>query len=350
MESMETGFMQRCLDLAISGRMRCRPNPMVGAVLVYEGRIIGEGFHEVFGGPHAEVNCLRSVSAAEEALIPLSTLYVSLEPCCHHGKTPPCTDLIIASGIRQVVIGCLDRAAHVNGQGMAHLREAGIEVKEGVLEDACLQINRRFFTHQLKQRPYVILKWAQSADGFIAREHERTSISNRYTQHLVHRWRAEESAIWVGYRTALIDNPQLSVRMGRGPNPLRVVFDREASLPSELQLFSNEAPTLWFTLQEPAKPDGRAYIVLNKEQSILPQILQDLHRRSIDSVLVEGGAALHQQFFAENTWDELRVIRSSHSLGGGVASPRIPATAKFVSQQQIDSDTIDLYVNSSDAL
>lgn len=342
MSNINTAFMQRCLDLALSGRMRCRPNPMVGAVLVHKGRIIGEGYHEVYGGPHAEVNCLGSAASEDRALIPQSTLYVSLEPCCHHGKTPPCTDLIIASGIRQVVVGCRDLAAHVNGQGIARLRAAGVDVHESALSQACRHLNRRFFTLQVKQRPYIILKWAESADGFIAPSLTRHALSNAYTNVLVHRWRSEESAIWVGYRTALTDAPALTVRLTEGPNPCRLVYDRDADLPPTLPLFNDEARTLWFNHRQSSQ-QGLLQQIMVSDTDPYGTILKELYQRGLDSVLVEGGAGLHAALIRQQLWDEIRLIRTPHVLGEGIPSAALPAEALLNRTEPSDTDRIDYY-------
>lgn len=320
-------YMARCIQLARHGRSGAAPNPMVGAVIVHEGRIIGEGYHIRCGEAHAEVNAVRSVKPADEALLAHSTIYVSLEPCSHYGKTPPCADLIIAKGIRRVVVGCVDPFSEVSGRGINRLRQAGIEVKVGVLEEECLQLNRHFITSHTQKRPYLILKWAQSADGFM--DKTRTSsatppviFSNPYTAMLVHRLRANVHAIMVGYRTALLDNPSLTVRQWTGRQPVRVVLDRQLTLPDTLHLFDGQVPTLVFTesVSHPDKP-GVEYITIDYSHPVLPQILTALHDRHIQSLLVEGGATLLQSFIDSGLWDEARIETSPIRLSEGVKAP-----------------------------
>ena len=296
-------FMRRCLQLARCGEAGAPPNPMVGAVVVCDGRIIGEGYHRRCGGPHAEVNAISSVK--EKHLLSRSTIYVSLEPCAHYGKTPPCADLIVMSGIPRVVIGCTDPFAKVNGLGIKKLKDAGCEVIVGVLEDECRQLNRRFFTFHQKHRPWITLKWAQSEDGFIGKD-ERVILSNALTQTLVHRLRARSGAILVGTRTALIDNPTLTTRYWTGPNPLRLTIDRHAILPPTLHLKDNSTPT-----------------VIYSHESI-EEILADLYNRGIQSLIVEGGTKLLQSFIDAGLWDEARIETAPVRLGEGVKAPVLP--------------------------
>ena len=294
--------MRRCLQLARCGEAGAPPNPMVGAVIVCDGRIIGEGYHRRCGGPHAEVNAINSVK--EKDLLSRSTIYVSLEPCAHYGKTPPCADLIIETGIRRVVIGCTDPFAKVNGLGIKKLREAGCEVQVGVLEQECRELNRRFFTFHEKHRPWIILKWAQSNDGFIGKD-ERVILSNALTQTLVHRLRARSGAILVGTNTALMDNPTLTTRLWPGPNPLRLTIDRNGILPPTLHLKDNSTPT-----------------VIYSHESI-EEILADLYARGIQSLLVEGGAKLLQSFIDKGLWDEARIETAPLCLGQGTKAPTL---------------------------
>lgn len=293
-------FMQRCIQLAKCGEAGAPPNPMVGAVVVCEERIIGEGFHRRCGGPHAEVNAIGSVR--DKHLLSRSTIYVSLEPCAHYGKTPPCADLIIASGIRRVVIGCADPFAKVNGLGIKKLKEAGCEVVVGILEKECRELNRRFFTFHEKHRPWITLKWAQSEDGFIGKD-ERVIFSNALTQTLVHRLRARHQAILVGTNTALQDNPTLTTRLWPGQNPLRLTIDRHDILPPTLHLKDGSTPTAIYTHGDIGK------------------ILEDLYNRGIQSLLVEGGAKLLQSFIDKGLWDEARIETAPFCLNKGVSAP-----------------------------
>lgn len=313
--------MRRCLQLARCGEAGAPPNPMVGAVIVCDGRIIGEGYHRRCGGPHAEVNAINSVKGKD--LLSRSTIYVSLEPCAHYGKTPPCADLIIETGIRRVVIGCTDPFAKVNGLGIKKLREAGCEVQVGVLEQECRELNRRFFTFHEKHRPWIILKWAQSNDGFIGKD-ERVILSNVPTQTLVHRLRARSGAILVGTNTALMDNPTLTTRLWPGPNPLRLTIDRNGILPSTLHLKDNSTPT-----------------VIYSHESI-EEILADLYARGIQSLLVEGGAKLLQSFIDKGLWDEARIETAPLCLGQGTKAPTLK-DEQLKSKQNIDGHIIQHY-------
>ena len=303
----ELKYMQRCIQLAKCGEMGAPPNPMVGAVIVHNDRIIGEGFHRKCGGPHAEVNAIRSVR--DESLLKDSTIYVSLEPCSHYGKTPPCADLIIEKGIPRVVVGCKDPFAKVNGQGIRKLRDAGIEVVVGVMEQECLQLNRKFITFHQQHRPWVTLKWAQSQDGFMDADRQpgepAVKFSSAFTQTLVHRMRAMNQAIMVGTRTVLLDNPSLTTRLWDGPNPLRVSVDRKGILPESIHLKDGKVPTVIYCHGD------------------LPAILEDLYRQGIQSLMVEGGACLIQHFVDEGLWDEARVEVAPLVLGKGVSAPRL---------------------------
>jgi diaminohydroxyphosphoribosylaminopyrimidine deaminase / 5-amino-6-(5-phosphoribosylamino)uracil reductase len=318
-------YMRRCLQLAQLGAGNVAPNPMVGAVLVYNGRIIGEGYHQQYGGPHAEVNCINSVAESDRNLIGLSTIYVSLEPCAHFGKTPPCADLIIAHKIPKAVIGCRDPFAAVNGKGIEKLQQAGVEVTTGILENECIELNKRFFTFHTKKRPYIILKWAQSSDGKLASENnERTLISNGYSNRLVHKWRSEEAAIMVGTITALKDNPSLTTRLWKGSNPVRVLLDMNLRLPSSLQLLDSSVKTIVFNREkEEELQPNLLYVKLENEGSILEQVCKVLYQSNIQSVLVEGGAKLLQSFIDQNLFDEIRVIENTAlHIGDGLAAPQ----------------------------
>lgn len=343
-----TTYMQRCLELATSGAGQTAPNPMVGAVLAYQDHIIGEGYHEQFGKAHAEVNCIKSVQEQEQHLIAASTLYVSLEPCSHFGKTPPCTDLILKHGIKKVVIGCKDSAQHVNGKGIAALREHGVEVVEGICEEEAKNLNRRFFTFHTQNRPYIILKWASSQDGYIGWHNQRTQLSNSITNHEVHRWRSEETAIWVGFNTAFIDNPNLSVRLVHGKNPIRILYDKQLNLPETHQLFNQESRTIIFNSLESKVDNATEFVKINPEHPI-QEILQYLYSKQVLSILVEGGAKLHQQLIDAGLWDEIRHIESPLLLHSGVKAVQIPFDAQIFKQYHVLEDQITFYQRTKSA-
>lgn len=322
-------YMRRCIQLARNGLYQAAPNPMVGAVIVHQGRIIGEGYHIRCGEAHAEVNAIHSVKQPE--LLKESTIYVSLEPCSHYGKTPPCADLIVEKGIPRIVVGCQDPFAKVAGRGIRKLRDAGREVTVGILEEECRQLIRRFITFHACKRPYITLKWAESADHFI--DLTRTGgtpvrLSNELTSMLVHKLRAEHSAILVGSRTALLDNPRLDVRHWYGPSPVRAVLDRAGTLPHDLYLFDGTHPTLLFSNRAagplPAKAER---IALPSDRSPLPPLLEALYERGLQSLLVEGGSRLLQAFIDAGLWDEAIVEESPVRLGDGVSAPLMPAHA-----------------------
>jgi len=318
-------FMQRCLDLAILGMGDVAPNPMVGCVIVYEGTIIGEGYHQKFGQPHAEVNAIRSVKNQE--LLEQSTLYVSLEPCAHFGKTPPCSDLIIQHRIPRVIIGTIDPFAKVAGKGIERMQNAGIEVEVGVLEEECRELNRRFFTFHEKKCPYIILKWAQTLDGFIDTDRTETEhpswITNALAKRLVHKQRSEESAILIGTNTAEFDNPSLTVREWIGNQPVRLVIDRHGRLDVGLHIFDQKAPTWVFTGVEQPDRENLKMIRLHPEQNVIPQLLTELYHRNILSVIVEGGSQLLNSFLELGLWDEAFVYTGNQFFGKGVEAPHI---------------------------
>lgn len=316
--------MYRCIQLAKCGETGAPPNPMVGAVVVCNGRIIGEGFHRRCGGPHAEVNAINSVT--DKRLLSQSTIYVSLEPCAHYGKTPPCADLIIQSKIPRVVIGCADPFAKVNGLGIKKLQDAGCEVKVGVLESECLELNHKFFTFHQKHRPWIILKWAQSKDGFIGAcdTTKRIQFSNALTQTLVHRLRARSGAILVGTRTAILDNPTLTTRYWTGANPLRLTIDRKGCLPENLHLLDGSTPTVIYT------------------QESIEEILNDLYNKNIQSLIVEGGTCLLQSFIDAGLWDEARIETSPACIGQGTVAPKL-SYEKLKSRQYLGKHCICTY-------
>jgi diaminohydroxyphosphoribosylaminopyrimidine deaminase/5-amino-6-(5-phosphoribosylamino)uracil reductase len=321
-------YLQRCIDLALLGAGSVSPNPMVGAVIVHDGQVIGEGYHQKYGQAHAEVNAINSVLARfdnADELLRQSTIYVSLEPCAHYGKTPPCADLIIKHRIPTVVIGCRDPFSQVNGRGIEKLQAAGIEVITGVMEAECLELNKRFFTRIQKQRPYIILKWAQTQDGYFApADGSQFWITGPEAKRLVHKWRSEEDAILVGKHTAQIDNPQLNVREWEGRNPKRVVIDRRLELSTDLHLFDQSVETLVFN-EIKTDIDGRIkYIALEDFDNFVPQyILFQLYIQDIQSVIIEGGAATLKAFIDAGLWDEARIFTGNKSLGGGIKSPVI---------------------------
>ena len=337
-------YVYRCLELARLGAGDVAPNPMVGAVLVFEDRIIGEGYHMKYGQAHAEVNCIAAVKDEDRALIPQSTIYVSLEPCAHFGKTPPCADLIIREGIPRVVVGCRDPFPLVDGKGIEKMRAAGISVEVGVLEKECMELNRRFFTFNTQHRPYIVLKWAQSMDGKMGgRAGERVFISNEYTNRLVHKWRSEEAAILVGTNTALLDDPALTVRLWNGPDPIRLVIDKDLSLPVSLRLFDGQVRTVVFNLEKHEEQGNLQYYQLSEDSSLVHQLVVALHQLKIQSVLVEGGAALLQSFIDEGYWDEARIITNETlQIPGGLASPVLPG-GRLVFQEKLFSDVISHY-------
>ena len=303
-------YMRRCLQLAANGIQGARPNPMVGAVIVVDDRIIGEGYHVRCGEAHAEVNAFASVRPEDEPLLSRSTLYVSLEPCAHYGKTPPCAELIIRKGVPRVVIGTTDPFAQVRGRGIQMLRQAGIEVTLGILEPECQWLNRRFFTYHSKHRPYIILKWAQTANGFLDDHFKSLTISNEQTQMLSHQLRAEEDAILVGHTTQDRDHPRLDVRHWHGPNPKRIVLTR---------------------------------------QRPLPQLIGDLYQQGIQSLIVEGGLQTHEAFIANGLWDEIRVETAPMTVADGTRAPQLPAEVSLLDRRQYGEHTLAIYARSQQA-
>jgi len=327
--SMHEKYMRRCLEIARNGLGYVAPNPMVGAVLVHDGKIIAEGFHRAHGLPHAEPEAISKVS--DKSLLRECTLYVSLEPCNHFGKTPPCTELIITSQIPRVVVAATDTFPKVNGAGILRLREAGIEVTLGVLEREARELNKRFFTFHEKKRPYIILKWAQTADGFIdvhrAAGKPAAKISNNEAHRLSHRWRTEEQAIMVGTNTALMDNPTLTARLWTGKNPTRVTVDKKNILPRTLNIFSSEAPTIVFD-----STDATIW-------------LKGLYERKVQSLIVEGGAKLLQSFIDAGLWDEARIFTAPQQLGSGVNAPKIEGTIQ--SEESLGDNVLQIILPSA---
>ncbi|MFZ9846796.1 MAG: bifunctional diaminohydroxyphosphoribosylaminopyrimidine deaminase/5-amino-6-(5-phosphoribosylamino)uracil reductase RibD [Flavobacteriales bacterium] len=314
-------YMQRCLNLAIKGLGSVAPNPMVGCVIVYNNEIIGEGYHEFYGGPHAEVNAINSVLNKE--LLKEATVYVSLEPCNHYGKTPPCSDLLVHHKVKRVVIGCSDSYEKVAGKGIKKLQSADIEVITGVLEKECRALNKRFFTFHEKKRPYIFLKWAQTQDGFISRNKEDIQnnnwISGEESKTLVHQWRSEEGAILIGYNTALIDNPQLTTRLVEGKNSLRLIIDTHLKLPANLHIFDNSTPTIIFNSTESKKEQNTEWVKIET----IKDILDFLYLKNITSLFVEGGAKTLQNFIDNNLWDEAMVFVGNQQFQKGIKAPMI---------------------------
>lgn len=348
--------MFRCLQLAAGGSGMVAPNPLVGAVLVHKNRIIGEGFHQEFGGPHAEVNCIASVRVEDRHLIKESELYVSLEPCTHFGKTPPCSDLIIRNRIPKVVVGSKDPFPEVNGKGIEKMRHAGIDVVTGVLEKECLELNKRFYTFHTQRRPYIILKWAQTRDRAIAAPNgSPVPISNEYTNRVVHRWRSEEMSILIGTRTARHDNPALTTRHWPGKNPIRLLLDIDLKLPPVLQVFDDKAPTVIFNLlrhtTEKVKiwnvVDGNWYYQINDRNKLIQELPHALYLLGVQSVLIEGGARTLHSFINANVWDEARIITNEQlDIPGGTNAPRIFGEREVKSEYFL-TDRIDYFVNAS---
>jgi diaminohydroxyphosphoribosylaminopyrimidine deaminase/5-amino-6-(5-phosphoribosylamino)uracil reductase len=350
--------MHRCLQLAKLGAGNVAPNPMVGAVLVHDDKIIGEGLHQIYGEAHAEVNCInQAIQNGYNDLINKSMLYVSLEPCVHFGKTPPCTDLIIKHKISKVVIGCRDPFKEVNGRGIEKLKAAGVEVEAGVLENECKELNKQFFTFHTKHRPYIILKWAQTADGFIATPSKpppkgeayedsaskRLLISNEYTNRLVHKWRSEEAAILVGTNSVLNDDPELTTRLWPGNSPVRLVVDMDLRLPSSLKIFNGQVKTIIFNSIKHKEEKNELYYQVTKDISLVSQIMNALYELKIQSVIVEGGAKLLQSFIDEGIWDEARVISNNQLvIGIGLPAPQLMNAIK-IDEQNILSDIIEIF-------
>ncbi len=348
-------FMQRALELAVKGHRQVAPNPLVGAVVVHEGKIIGEGYHQRFGGPHAEVLAINSVS--DRSLLAASTLYVTLEPCCHFGKTPPCTDLILEHRIPRVVIATRDPFPSVSGNGIEVLKSAGIDVSLGVCEKQARWVNRRFFSLYEQRRPYVILKWAETKDGFIASsDYSSKWISGESSRARVHEWRAEEAAIMVGPRTALVDNPLLTARPEKQAEetqtpprqPLRVVLDPKGKLPRSSNVFNDAAETLVITRSKERRdklPPHLTFEEIDWSQKVPAQVLGQLASRRILSVLIEGGAHTLQEFIDAGLWDEARIFTSQSSFEDGVKAPLLNGIEH--AREAIGEDSLRIIVNES---
>lgn len=337
--------MLRCLQLAQKGQGSVSPNPMVGAVLVYNNKIIGEGWHQQYGQAHAEVNCIRSVLKAHQEHISKSTLYVSLEPCSHYGKTPPCCNLIIEHKIPKVVIACQDPFEKVAGSGIELLRNNNIEVIVGVLEKNAQWLNKRFFHFHQYKMPYIILKWAESKDGFIASKHQsKLMLSNYFSQRKVHQMRSQEDAIMVGFQTALADNPQLNVRLSPfTKQPIRVVLDYHNTLPQHLQLFDNQQQTLIFNFFVNKKENNNEWIAIPQQDKEW-HILSELYRRNITSLIIEGGTKTLQPFIDKGLWNEIVIIKTSKTLQSGIQAPSLPVL-DFYKNYNLDNDALLQFCN-----
>jgi len=328
-------YMRRCLELAKLGIGEVAPNPMVGSLIVYDGKIIGEGYHQKCGEAHAEVNAINSVKNPE--LLEKATLYVNLEPCAHHGKTPPCSDLIVRKKIPRVVIGCVDSFAKVAGKGIEKLKKGGCEVMLGVLEKESRWLNRRFFTFHEKKRPYIILKWAETKDGFIDKKRnseetvEQNWITNQISKKLVHKWRTEEAAFMVGRETVKKDNPQLTVRDWTGRNPVRIVLDQHLKLSTGLKIFDDQAKTLIFNAKKEEIKNNLHYLKIDYTKEVLPQVLQRLYELEIQSVVVEGGEKLLTSFIEADLWDEARIFIGNKYFKQGVKAPEF----NFIPEEEI---------------
>lgn len=338
-------FMQRCLELAQNGISNVAPNPMVGCVVVYEEKIIGEGYHIRFGEAHAEVNAINSVKDKE--LLKQSKLYVNLEPCAHMGKTPPCADLIIENKIPEVIIGCVDTFSEVSGKGIKKLKSAGCKVEVGILERECRALNKRFFTFHEKKRPYIILKWAQTLDGFIdiIREDNTAAkpnwITNEKIKMLVHKWRAEEQAIMVGTNTALLDNPMLNTREWGGNSPLRLLIDKELIVPMTYNLMDQQYETIVFTEEKVESKNNLKYVPIDFTKNVIEQILSYLYDLNIQSLIVEGGSVLLNSFIDKELWDEARVFIGNKLFFEGVKAPKI--NGRIISDDLIYNDHLHIY-------
>ncbi len=344
-------YIKRCIQLAENGKGKTYPNPMVGSVLVYDDRIIGEGWHKEAGQPHAEVNAINSVTDKE--LIKKSTIYVSLEPCSHFGKTPPCSDLIIASGIKKVVIGTVDPFAEVAGRGIKKLLTSGCEVIVGILEQECRTLNQRFFTFHEKNRPYIILKWAQSHDGFLAPENrekrEPVWITNSISRQLVHKWRAEEQGILVGTNTAVEDDPKLNTRLWEGPNPVRIILDQNLRVPENSAVYNGKSKTLILHGKNSSPKtqfNGREdliFKIIDFNEKIPSQISQVLYEENIQSLIVEGGGKTLQTFIDLGVWDEARIFTGEAEFKSGIDAPVIKG--KFIRESYLEGDNLKVYRN-----
>ncbi|RED23920.1 diaminohydroxyphosphoribosylaminopyrimidine deaminase [Flavobacterium cutihirudinis] len=343
-------YIKRCIELAQNGFGTTYPNPMVGSVIVHDGKIIGEGWHKKAGEPHAEVNAVQSVK--DKSLLKKATIYVSLEPCSHFGKTPPCCDLIIANQIPNVVVGTVDPNEKVAGRGIKKLIENGANVTVGILEDECNELNKRFFTFHQKKRPYIILKWAESQDGFLApeksinQERKPVWITNQYSRQLVHKWRSEEQAILVGTQTVVDDNPKLNTRDWSGNNPVRVVLDQNNRISKDSFIFDDSVKTIVFSKSENSNAtENTIFEKIDFNKNTIPQILYVLYQHQIQSIIIEGGRQTLQSFVDSDLWDEARIFTGTNAFENGVKAPLIQK--KNIFKTTIQNDEL-LYIRNND--
>lgn len=348
-EEVDVKFMRRCLELASGAKGMTYPNPMVGSVIVHDGVIIGEGFHIRAGEAHAEINAINSVT--DKSLLGKATLYVNLEPCSHFGKTPPCADFILFSGIRKVVIGTSDTSEKVSGRGADKLRKGGVEVVTGILEEECRMVNRRFFTFNEKRRPYIILKWAESADGYIdhirqkGESEEHAWISGKPERVLVHKWRSEEQAILVGAGTVRSDKPQLNVREWKGRNPVRIILSSSGETGKDFQINETNGTLIVFTHNTEAEIPGAVKVILDKDINSSQQITDYLYTKGIESLFIEGGAKVIDHFITTGFWDEARIFKGETGFGGGVKAPDF--NHKISHTTQFSGSSLGIYFRDS---
>ena len=338
-------FMQRVVELAALGKGKVSPNPLVGCVIVYNDKIIGEGYHKKYGDAHAEVNAIISIAEENKVFLNESTVYVSLEPCSHFGKTPPCADLLIKENVKKVVICNSDPNPLVNGKGIQKLKDAGIEVEIGLLQNEGRELNKRFFKYIEKKRPFIILKWAETADGFLAKKDFSSKwISNDLSRLLVHKMRAEEDAVMVGTNTTLHDNPTLNVREWAGRNPVRIVIDKNLRLSNDLKIFDQSQKTICFNFLKEEKVENLHYVKLNNTDNIIPEIISHLFSEKIQSLIIEGGAQLLQSFIDLNLWDEIYLFKSEQIFTDGILAPKF--NGRLINIKDLDGDTLFFYTNN----
>ena len=335
-------FIEKCIELAQQGIKNVSPNPMVGAIITYNGKIIGKGYHEKYGSNHAEINAINNVQ--DKSLLKKSTLYINLEPCCHFGNTPPCTDFIIKKNIPNVIIGCIDPNSEVAGKGIKKLQENSVNVISGVLDKKCRDLNKRFFKFKNDKKPYIILKWAKSRDNFMApiNQNKPFWMTSEQSKKLVHKWRSEEDSILVGTNTVNLDNPSLTVRLSDGKNPIRVIIDRNISLDANYKIFNPDSKTIIFNEKKTYNTKTNYYIKVNFN-SLIEEMLKELYKLNIISIIIEGGAYTLSKFIQANIYDEIRVFTTKLNLENGIESPNIPELKK-ISSKKINSDTLDIYI------